>query len=663
MPPGQRSPAPVALIAALLLSVIFVAPFAVWGNPYPPETIQYWLGGGVIVLLAAAAAFLLPADRAIRAMAAALRRPSPALFAAAVAATTLLLSAFFAVYAFRRSAMTSDEIGQLWHARMLLLGRLSLPVDPNREFFSLDTVVDSGRWYSQFPIGGPLVLAAGALFGTPWLVNPVLAGAAAALVYHFARRAFGETQGRAIAALFALTPMVLLMAGTWMNHVPVLFFAALALAALAEWQGSTSPRRSVLSAAVIGVALGAIVMIRPLDAIVVAGVIGVFQLWVVRTAPRRIMELIVEGACGALCVAVLLYANARTTGHALTFGYDVAWGPGHRVGFHVDPYGEAHTVARGLDYAVSYIGELNVQLLAWPIPAVLIMIAGLLATRPATRWDALVLALFGAQVAAYAAYWYRGELLGPRFLYTAIPSLVVLVARAPFLLARFGPRLRNAATIGVLACLAVAWCIPMTLNGVWGMTSQIRTNRRSLRQDVGAAVREANVHQALVFLHEQLGSQLARRLWALGVMHSDAAQLIATRDACALLSAIRVAEADTAAPARERLAPIAAAARFQPGPRTVATPDRTVHVSSPSSLTPECAAALDADATRVTTPFGPALVLEPIDAQGRIDGDVVYVADLGDRNAVLAERFRNRRWYRVAVRNDGVESRTVLVPY
>ncbi|HEX3867916.1 MAG TPA: hypothetical protein VHV78_14235, partial [Gemmatimonadaceae bacterium] len=349
---------PLAWASAVLLVVACVVPFALWGNPYPDAAIRYWLWGGALALVATAAAIASPIDP-MRPLLAALRRPAPLQFAMLVAAVTFALSAFFAVFAFHRAASTSDELAELWHAQILLHGRFSLPVDPNREFFSLENVVDTGRWYSQFPVGGPLILAIGAAFGVPWLVSPVLAAASAALLYHFARRAFGETQGRASAVLFSSAPMLLMMAGTWMNHVPTLFLATCALAALVEWSAAASTRAAMRYAGIIGLAVGGMATIRPLDAIVVASAIGVFQLWAVRTTLIRFRELAFEAACGTVALVPLLYANWTTTGAALRFGYDISWGTGHRVGFHADPYGNVHTLAQGLEYAVTYLGELN----------------------------------------------------------------------------------------------------------------------------------------------------------------------------------------------------------------------------------------------------------------------------------------------------------------
>src|SRR6185312_7265843 len=214
-PPAARF-APVALIGALVLVIALVSPFFVWGNPYPDELLRYWVWGGTLV----------------------------------VVAVTAVLALYFSASLFYHAANTSDEIAQLWQAKILLHGRLSLPVDPNREFFSLDTVIDSGAWYSQFPIGGPFVLAFGALVGAPWAVDPLLAGASAALVYDVARRTFGESTGRASALVFATAPMILTMSATWMNHTPVMFLALLALDCLARWDALPAGRsRTGLAAA------------------------------------------------------------------------------------------------------------------------------------------------------------------------------------------------------------------------------------------------------------------------------------------------------------------------------------------------------------------------------------------------------------------------------
>lgn len=646
--------------------VACLLPWIVWDSHYPDDLLRYWTVGGVITV----AAFLL----GVRQRGATWRRLSerastvashvaPAGFIAVVAACATALSIFFAIYAFGKSPSTPDEIAQLWHAKLLLHRHLSLPVDPNREFFGLETVVDVGRWYSQFPIGGPLALMPGALIGAPWIVNPALIGVSTAALYWFARRAYGEVQARAVAALFAVTPMVLILAGTWMNHVPVLCLATLAMALTAEWERTTSTVRATTLATGIGLAVGLIATIRPLDAVAVAAAVGALQLTVLYANRARWRELGGQLAGGVAGVMPLLVANHATTGSAFKFGYDVAWGTGHRVGFHADPYGNAHTLGHALELATTYVSELNAFLLAWPVPAVLIVIVALMSMRKISRWDGFMLAVFAAQVVAYGAYWGDGEFLGPRFLYTALPALVVLIARAPFILAeRYGPSAARGSMTAALACVVAAWLIPGIPTNVLGLTSQARDARQTLKADIDGAVKAANVHHAVVFLREPFPMRLTRRLWGIGMTKSEAAQIIARSDACSVLTAVRLAERDSAAADRSSL--VRRGVVTLPSPAKRPTDGRTqIRVASRASITPECQAELDADRRLGGAPFGPALPLEQFGADGRLGGDVIYAADLGDRNDVLRARFGDRRWYRLALRPERGGLRAVVSPY
>ena len=660
---------PVAAGFAAVLAAACLIPLARFGNPYPQGVSSYWAWGtlGIAGVVGALALIRSPVVQNLpQRCGAALMRPSPAAFATIAAATAAVLATIFAFYAFHRRATTSDELAQLWQAKVLLLGRFSLAPDPNPEFFALENVIDFGRWYAQFPIGGPIVLVPGALISAPWLVNPVLVAICVVALYWFARHVYGEMQGRAVAALFAVTPMVLFMAGTWMNHVAVLCLVTIGLAALMEWDRSATTRRRVVFAAGVGLALGLMATIRPLDAIIVAIPIGVFQLWVIRRDWRRFGELAVQGVLGVIGATPVLYANAATTGSPFRFGYEVMWGAGHQIGFRVDPYGNAHTVGRALQLGMRYIGELNMALMAWPTPGLLIVIMALLAFRRVTRWDVLLIALFMAQACAYASYSLVGELLGPRFLYTALPTLVVILARSPFVAGeRAGEAWKRATLVTILACMVASWSTPWLRYSVWGLATDTRNTRRAMKVDIAGTVRRANVHRAVVFLHDALGERLRRRLWGLGFSRGDAARLLDVADVCSLITAVRDVESDTSLPPPSRPGAVArAVVRFVPGPSSVEAGDPPVRLSSRESVSPACRAELEADDRISYVPFGPALPLEPIGPDGRLDGDVIYAADLSDHNEVLRKRFGDRTWYRLTTTQapDG-SLRPMISPY
>jgi hypothetical protein len=621
--------------------------------------LRYWLVAGIpsAIAVALAAAPGHTVGVFLEHAAALLLRPRPFVFATLMAIGVCAICVMLSSRVFHRGASTSDELAQLWHARILLTGRFSLPADPNPEFFAIDNVVDRGRWYSHFPIGGPLLLALGMLARAPWIVNPILAGIACAALYSFVRLTATELHARISACLFAASPFILLMSATYMNHTATLCLAMCGLAALAQWERSAG-RKATGFAAILGICVGFMAAFRPLDALVFALVVGTFQLTVLRRAPSRATDLLAQAAGGLVGASPLLIANARTAGSPLRFGYDVLYGSANRLGFHVDPYGQQHTLERGLEHATTYIGELNIILFGWPMPVLLFVIAGLMTARRMTRWDILLLALFGAQLIAYLLYWGEGEFLGPRFLFTVTPALIVLVSRT----AIGNYRSSYAARVGFLALvamLAVGYLSPSSY-AARGLVRETSRSRLALKADYAGAVREAGVHSAIVFLREPFSARLARRLWGQAVPHAEAARLIETSDACSLLAAILQAEGGSSESGATRTLQVLP---FQRGAANVRVSDAGIHINSAANVTDACRGELLADDTILGAPFGPALLLEPIDRDGLLSGDVIYAADLGERNALLETRFAGRAWHRLGLEKRGGAIQAVIQPY
>lgn len=373
-----------------------------------------------------------------------------------------------------------------------------------------------------------------------------------------------------------------------------------------------------------------------------------------------------QAAAGVVGVAPLLYANWATAGGLFHFVYEAMREPAHPLGLAVDPQGLRHAPLAALALAARYVTDLNASVVAWPLPALLVAIVGLLSMRRATRWDALLLGLFGAQLAACVISRHGDPVLGQHPLYPALPTLVVLIARAPFLVAdRWGGYWRHAAPLAALTCLAVAWLLPMSPYGALGLVREAHDARDTFKVDLAGAVRAAGVHHAVVFVHEPFAGRLMRRLLGVGFTRSAAAQALARGDACSVLDAVAAAESDTTQPLDQRAQFTAdRIATYAPGSAPIRAADPAIHISSALSLTPACKAELALDARYGSMPFGVGLLLETIDDDGRIGGDVIYATDLGDHDAVLRARFGDRRWYRAWTERgpDGVV-RAVMGPY
>jgi len=596
------------------------------------------------------------------------QRPSPRAFQALAALLVLALTAAFSVYCFARAPFSQDDMAQRFHAHILLTGRLFAAGEPHPEFFSITGVLDrAGRWYSMYPIGGPALLASGAALRATWLVNPVLTAVTACALYRFAATAFGEGPARASVILFALSPFVLIMGASEMNHVGTLALATLALAGLATWTTASDDRGTTRAAGVIGLCVGGMATIRPLDAAAVALAIGLFQISVLAREPQRIRSLALQVIAGALPIAWLLYVNARTTGHPFLFAYDALYGTGQRLGFHTDPLGMAFTPLRALALTSANLMRLDRYLFEWPLPGLVPLVAALLVLRHPTRWDLLLVGLIGAVIVAYGLYWAADSFFaGPRFLYTAVPAFVILAARAPGLVAQSvpGPTLRRAALLVVPLCLCYAWITPTGVSSVQMRAYYYHAGRTKLKADIAGPVEAAHLTRALVFVHEPWRARLEARLRALGVTPGEADQILRTSDACRVQGALDAEDARAAADTLGRETRLRAATRAQAPVRPVAglQADAAIFLEDGAVLTDACRQEFAVDIAG-TTPYAPFLELSGFEPDGSLGGPVVFARDLGPRNELLRARFPDRTWYRYMPRRGLEDTSAAIVPY
>src|SRR5207237_732418 len=87
------------------------------------------------------------------------------------------------------------------------------------------------------------------------------------------------------------------------------------------------------------------------------------------------------------------------------------------------------TPRQGVRYMSAYLMHLNSVLFESVIPGLVFVVGAMLVIRPVSRWDWLLVALMGTTIVGYWAYWFAGRFLGPRFLFLAVPSFIVLSAR------------------------------------------------------------------------------------------------------------------------------------------------------------------------------------------------------------------------------------------
>ena len=526
-----------------------------------------------------------------------------------------------------------DEVVELFQAQIYASGALALPTFAHPEFFSGMHLVDTqSRVYSQFPAGGPAMLALGVLLHSPWIVGPVF-GAFGVLAFAAYIRSTEPRAGTTLAAtlLFAFAPFAVFMSGSHMNHVTALTWIMIAIAAMAAVMTSDTPRPAV--AVLSGFGFGMAATIRPVDALAFALPAGIWFLVRALRDPRRWLDALPAGVGVALPMLALMWVNTRTTGSPLLFGYEVLWGKSHRLGFHAAPWGMSHTPARGLELINLYFLRLQTYFLETPIPSLVPAIGALALSRRLDRFDRYLLSSSALLVGLYFAYWHDGFYLGPRFMYLLMAPLAIWTARLfPLLRERIGEGLPYRAAVYAAICagiIAVVVDLPLR-------ERQYRNGLLTMRWNADSSAATSGVQNALVLVRESWGAQLVSRIWALGVPRSETELLYRRVDACALEHAVEGLENSTirGMAAYDALRPLLRDSTRLVG--SPVSPDTTEQYLLGSRYSPRCVARI-ADDREGFTLFTPLLL-----AHG---GGNVYARDLHGRDTLLVRAFPNRRLF------------------
>ena len=176
-------------------------------------------------------------------------------FAIIAAVWVTSIAIFLNVVSYERHPHIPDEVGYLYHARYFAEGMLTMPSPPVPEAFDIDLMhFETDKWYSPVPPGWPAMLSLGVCFGTPWLVNPFLAGLNVLLAYILIRGLYDRHIARIAILLLCVSPWYIFMAMNFMTHTFTLTCALVGMVTIA-WARSTE---KVLWGWIGGIATGMI---------------------------------------------------------------------------------------------------------------------------------------------------------------------------------------------------------------------------------------------------------------------------------------------------------------------------------------------------------------------------------------------------------------------
>lgn len=420
-------------------------------------------------------------------------------FALGWAAFVALLALGLGLGVYQAHPHVPDELGYLFHARYFARGLLYLPPLPVAESFNVDLMTfEPDRWYSPVPPGWPAVLSIGVRLGVPWLVNPVLAGLNILLAHLLVWRLTDRPTARFSTVLLALSPWPAFLAMSFMTHTWA--FTCLLLAGVSvERLRTTGALHWGLWG---GAAIGMISLIRPLEGLAVALLMGLWSLGArgrgFRFAPSAVLTV-----ATATVAFLQLWYNRVLTGEARTFPLmqyfdrvygpgvnDLGFGPDRGVGWALDPY-PGHGLRDVVVNTNLNLTATNVELFGWGIGS-LFFVWVLLARRRWTKLDGWMAAVLVMVIGVHALYYFSGGPdFGARYWYPILLPLVLLTARAVLDLRTALPRLP--AAVLALSVISLGTFLP------WRASDKY-WHYRNMRPDVRTLAAALPLEGGLVFV-------------------------------------------------------------------------------------------------------------------------------------------------------------------
>lgn len=439
----------------------------------------------------------------------------PAIFLSVLFLIFFTLTNLASYFLFEHIPHVKDSIAQVFHAKIFALGKFFVPSPEHREFFDINgmwdqsTMINNGKWYSQYPPGHSFLLMLGVLVDAPWIINPLLGSLTVIMLYILGKELYGEITGRVSAVLGMLSPFILFMSSEFMNHTSALFF----FTAFALFFAKTLRTKKLGYGIVAGFCLGMILNIRPLTAFALALPFVIFGSYILITQFQENFLSMTVIAVAFLVLAVgLLSFNYFTNGNPFLFGYEVLYGPQVKPGFGNAAWGDPHTPIQGLRHTLNDLNGVNKFLFEWPAPSLLFVFL-LFISLTRNLWDYVLLAVFISLVVAYFFYWFHNWCFGPRIFYESTSALIVLTARG---ILRLPVLLRNTlnfpiSTIRVYASAAVflALCLMIAISGnIPALVHEYGNKYLDVNAEVLQAVKKKGLKKGIVFTRSSYTSVL-----------------------------------------------------------------------------------------------------------------------------------------------------------
>lgn len=356
-------------------------------------------------------------------------------FSILAAIWVVVLAAGLSYFVYENHPHVPDETQYLFQAKYLAAGQLTVNAPLVPEAFSMYMVpFQESRWFGIFSPGWSAILAIGLKLNAAWLVNPLLAGLCVLLAYLFFQEFYSRRFARIAILLLCCSPWFVFMAMSFMSHIFTLVCALSAAVLL----GRALKNKKIIYAFGAGLAIGILSLIRPLDGVMVAFLLGIWTLFSSPTWRSRFLNASALVA-GTITTAALVFPyNKAVTGNALLSPLDayyakyfspkvMALGFGAERGFHwgLDAF-PGHSPLEAVINAALNTFLLNTELFGWGICSLLLAILFILTVKIQKK-DFWALAVIAVIVGGYSLFWYHGGPdFGARYWFLCIIPLIAL---------------------------------------------------------------------------------------------------------------------------------------------------------------------------------------------------------------------------------------------
>ena len=414
-----------------------------------------------------------------------------------LAITGFLASALVTQRTFEAVPHIEDEIAYVWQAKAMIEGHLTLPSPPHNRSFLVPFVVDyEGERFGKYPPGWPALLSIAIRLGTRAWINPLLAGLAVWLTYLLGKRIFSEFVGLLAAGLTVTSPFFLMNSGSLLSHPFGLVLSSLFALGWLEtfWdkaagktvENPSRARKDWWYTILAALALGVLILTRPMTALAVAVPFGIHGLYLlIRSDARTRLRLLIFGLTAIFFVGLYFLWQYSLTGDALLNPYTLWW-PYDKVGF-VPGHGRGpvgHTLNLAWINVRHSLDAGSYDLFGWGSFSWIFLPFGLWATRRNTK-GLLLGSVVVSLVLIYMTYWIGATLFGPRYYYEGLFSLTLVSAAGIAWLAGWPVRLGGTLVryagwrklrpllvtllLGVLVGINLMFYLPIRLGGMYAL--------------------------------------------------------------------------------------------------------------------------------------------------------------------------------------------------